>query len=154
MMNELIIQTLPMANRVIRSIGFKPVEINFDGDAWYREDDREGLEIVLESGWRLVFVDADGQCCCESRYMHTDDNLESLVGEVLREVYIGEGGENEGEWGDVVEFQFLHICTNADAVVVGTYNDHNGYYGGLDLVVTIYNPQGEVVLYQHSFTGE
>lgn len=154
-MNELMVQSLPMANRVIRSIGLKPMEINFGEDDWGREDDREGLEIVLESGWRIVAVDVCGQSCCESRYMHTDDKLESLVGEVLREIYIGEGGAQvDEEWGDCKEFQFLHICTNTDAVVVGTYNEHNGYYGGLDLAVTIFNPQGEVVVYQRSFTGE
>lgn len=153
-MNELIVQTLPMTNRVIRSIGFKPMEINFGEDDCCHEDGREGLEIVLESGWRMVFVDVCGQSCCESRYMHTDDKLETLVGETLREIYVGEGGVNEGEWGDCKEFQFLHICTLTDVVVVGTYNEHNGYYGGLDLAVSIFNPQGEVVVYQKSFTGE
>ena len=158
-MNELIVQTLPMANRVIRSIGIKPMESIFQkaesGWIWGHEIGREGLEIVLESGWGLVFADVAWQSCCESRYMHTDDNLETLVGETLREIYVGEGGtQQEEEWRDCKEFQFLHICTFTDAVVVGAYNEHNGYYSGLDLAVTIFSPQGEAVVYQKSFTGE
>jgi hypothetical protein len=176
MLNEIAVRSLPAANRVIRSIALKEVEINSDGErSWYSRDKREGLVIVLESGWSLVLVDVCGQSCCESRYMSTPDDLESLVGETL--IAIRHGGSNEEtrhycgiEDGDgqlilegeregcycdgVQEAEFVHIQTDRDSICVGTYNEHNGYYGGLNLAVTVLDAEGNVVVYQKSFTEE
>lgn len=152
MKNEVAVLTLPAVNRVIRSIGFEEVILS---DRWTNGDEREGLVIVLESGWRVVLVDRCGQCCCEHRYMSTDDDLDSLVGETL--VGIRHGGCNEDEedeYGGVVEVEFALIQTDRDSVTIGTYNSHNGYYGGLDLALVVYDPDGNKVVDHVSFTGE
>lgn len=180
MKNEVAVLTLPAVNRVIRSIGFEDVVVQCDDDEYWgggNGEKREGLVIVLESGWRVVLVDRCGQSCCEHRYMHTDDDLESLVGETL--VGIRHGGADsktshycgieDGEIGDgddddnepdycycdgVEEVEFVLIQTNRDSVTIGTYNSHNGYYGGLDLALVVYDPDGNKVVDHVSFTGE
>jgi hypothetical protein len=153
MLNEIAVRTLPAANRVIRSIELKEVSVNSKEITWRSPDQRQALVIVLESGWSLVLVDACGQCCCEERYMSTEDDLESLVGETLMGIRHGGTSEKEADYG-VVEAEFVHIQTDRDSVCIGTYNENNGYYGGLDLVVTILDPEGNVVVYQKSLTGE
>jgi hypothetical protein len=174
MLNEIAVRTLPAANRVIRSIELKEVTINSEGESWRSKEQREGLVIVLESGWSLVLVDICGQSCCEHRYMSTPDDLESLVGETL--VGIRHGGVTDGvhhycdkEDGAVIlagdeeeqcyctdsqEAEFVHIQTDRDSICIGTYNEHNGYYGGLNLAVTVLDPEGHAVVYQKSFTEE
>ncbi|MNE53050.1 hypothetical protein D3C87_1139680 [compost metagenome] len=153
MMNEIAVRTLPAANRVIRSIELKEVSINSEETSWRSPDQRQAVVIVLESGWSVVLVDACGQCCCEERYMSTPDDLESLVGETLMGIRHGGTSEKEGDWG-VVEAEFVHIQTDRDSICIGTYNEHNGYYGGLNLAVTILDPEGNAVVYQKSFTEE
>lgn len=152
MTNEVAVQALPAVNRVIRSIEI--VDVDYKSPfPWARYlDDRQALVIVLESGWTLVFMDDCGQSCCENRYMHTDDDLTALVGETLVSVRHG-GGNEEGEMDAcVVEAEFVHIQTNRDSVVIGTYNSHNGYYGGLDLAMTVLDPEGNVVVNRTSLT--
>lgn len=181
MKNEVAVLTLPAVNRVIRSIGFEDIKVKIDDEeSWgcANGETREALVIVLESGWRVVLVDRAGQSCCESRYMSTDDDLDSLVGETL--VGIRHGGADsktghycgieDGEIGDgednddnepegcycdgVVEVEFALIQTNRDSATIGTYNSHNGYYGGLDLALAVYDPDGNKVVDHVSFTGE
>lgn len=179
MKNEVAVLTLPAVNRVIRSIGFEDVKIKIDDQdySWANGEKRQALVIVLESGWRVVLVDRAGQSCCESRYMHTDDDLDSLVGETLVSIRHGGGdsrtshycGIEDGELGNEVatldepegcycdgveEVEFALIQTNRDSVTVGTYNSHNGYYGGLDLALVVYDADGNKVVDHVSFTGE
>lgn len=144
MTNEVAVQTLPAVNRVIRSIEI--VDVDYKSPfPWARYlDDRQALVIVLESGWTLVFMDDCPQSCCESRYMHTDDDLSALVGETL--VNVRHGGCNEEGDDVVIEAEFVIIQTDRDSAVIGTYNSHNGYYGGLDLSMSMYDPEGNKVV--------
>jgi hypothetical protein len=75
-----------------------------------------------------------GQDCCERRYMTTDDDLHYFSGalllsaEVLDAPSIDAGDESH-------DVQFLHVTTSKGVFTVSTHNEHNGYYGGFDVVV-------------------
>lgn len=90
------------------------------------EDD--ALRIVFESGKRIRVFD-DGQSCCESRYMRTDDDLSYYEGAVLVGMELLNAPAEEGE-DAVHEIQFLHVRTDRGVFVMASHNEHNGYYGG------------------------
>lgn len=91
------------------------------------------LRIGLEDGTVLVLWD-NGQSCCENRYMRTDDDLDSFVGDIFLGIEILSGPEEEDDYGGGVhEVQFLHIRTSGGTVVCSSHNEHNGYYGGFSI---------------------
>ena len=98
---------------------------------------KEIKSIVLEEkeltigfdGSRLALWD-DGQSCCEDRYMYTDDKLSDFIGSEFLGAEIRDGPEEQGEYGDVKESQFLVIDTSVGQFTIVNYNEHNGYYGG------------------------
>jgi len=94
--------------------------------------DSEELIIRFVNGKGIIFWD-DGQCCCESRYMHTDDDLPYYAGSRLMNVELRDGPEEETEWGECTESQFLLVTTDKGVITVVNYNDHNGWYGGFVL---------------------
>ena len=98
-------------------------EFNYDG----------GLLIQFSDGAKIVLYD-NGRSCCESRYMHTDDNLDCFVGAILKGGSIREAEEDRTKWGEVKESQFLIIETSLGEITVVTYNEHNGWYGGFNLI--------------------
>lgn len=149
-MLAVIENAMPDIRLKICSIGIIDTEITV-GCFYLRTEERQVLEIVLENGYRVLLMDVHGQSCCEHRHMDTDDDLSTLVGETLQRIWLGECTEEGDDY--VTETAFLHIQTDRDSVTVKTYNEHNGYYGGLDPAVTIIDPQGEVVVNQKSFVG-
>jgi len=89
------------------------------------------LNISFTDGTVLSLYDC-ARSCCESRYMHTDDDLTHYVGGKFKGVELKDGGSKEpGEYGEVSETMFMHVKTTKGTFVVNTYNDHNGYYGGI-----------------------
>jgi len=99
--------------------------------------DKELVELRLENdelflsavdGSKIKIWD-DGQSCCESRYMQTDDNLPDYIGGIFLGAEIKEAPSVETEYGDH-EIQFLEIKTSKGSVTFATHNEHNGYYGG------------------------
>lgn len=72
----------------------------------------------------------NAQRCCELRYMHTDDNLEYYIGSKLLGAGVANGPEEENEWGEAKESQFLKVETSKGVFTIVNYNEHNGYYGG------------------------
>ena len=91
------------------------------------------LRIGLEDGTVLVLWD-DGQSCCENRYMRTDDDLASFVGDIFLGIEILSGPEqHDGDYGYIHESQFLHVRTSGGTVVCSSHNEHNGYYGGFSI---------------------
>lgn len=87
------------------------------------------LHLKFEDGTGLKLWD-DGQSCCESRYMRTDDNLDEYIGATFV------GGEvkdapnvSDEEYGEH-EVQFLEIQTSKGPLTMASHNEHNGYYGG------------------------
>jgi len=99
--------------------------------------------MVLSSGFKIIIEDA-GQDCCESRYLHTSDDLMSLVGETLVSIRISEV-EYRCDRGEDHEVAFLTVSTKRDSVVVETHNEHNGYYGGFSVRATVIDPSGHQV---------
>lgn len=92
------------------------------------------IELVFDDLSELSIWD-DAQYCCEHRYLHTDDDLQSIVGQKLVSVEQRGIGTIQDESSDEHEISFVHIKTNRDTVVIETHNEHNGYYGGFKLRV-------------------
>ena len=92
------------------------------------EDDDLILSFIEDDIPMRIFD--DGQSCCELRYMHTDDDLEYYVGAKLQGAEIADGPEEEDEYGDCKDSQFLKVETSKGVFTVVNYNEHNGYYGG------------------------
>lgn len=90
------------------------------------EDD--ALHFVFEDNTKLCIAD-EGQSCCESRYMRTDDNLSDFVGAVFTDAELKDAPELPDEYG-AHEVQFLQITTSKGEFTMASHNEHNGYYGG------------------------
>lgn len=88
------------------------------------------LELSLEDK-TILRVSDEGQSCCESRYMKTDDDMQSFVGDTLRGLEIKEAPNQTepDDWGDH-EVQFLEVQTDKGCFTMASHNEHNGYYGG------------------------
>jgi hypothetical protein len=90
------------------------------------------LELFFTDETKLVISD-QGQSCCESRYMRTDDNLEEYVGATLISGEVKEAPNMPDEYGEH-EVQFLEIMTSKGPLTMSSHNEHNGYYGGFWIV--------------------
>jgi hypothetical protein len=90
------------------------------------------LLFKFNDGTKLQIFD-DGQSCCESRYMRTDDNLTEFIGAKLISAELKSAPDVETEY-DVHEVQFLEINTDKGSFVMSSHNEHNGYYGGFAIV--------------------
>ena len=93
---------------------------------------------LRDNALAIRFTDGKGlnifDCACwssEERYMDTDDDLSEVIGGVLYGIEIREA-PCEDVW--VHEVQFLVVKTSKGEVVLQNHNDHNGYYGGFDVV--------------------
>lgn len=104
------------------------VEINID----YNAGDG-GLVFAFTDGTGIVLFD-DGRSCCESRYMHTDDDLTYHVGATLMGAEIQDGPTIMSQYDEPKESQFLIVTTSKGQFTVVNYNEHNGYYGGFIIV--------------------
>jgi hypothetical protein len=92
--------------------------------------DDERLCFKFADGSTLSLFD-DGQSCCESRYMRTDDDLSYYVGAEFQNVEIKDGPDQEDdEYGEAHECQFLVITTDKGQFTMSNHVEHNGYYGG------------------------
>jgi len=87
------------------------------------------LELTFTDTSTLMLFDS-ARSCCESRYMHTDDDLTALVGATFLGVDVLNGPTVDGD-DEPTECMFVHVKTNKGVVVINTYNSHNGYYGGI-----------------------
>lgn len=90
------------------------------------------LNFEFDDGTRLRIFD-DGQSCCESRYMRTDDNLSDFIGAKLIDAELKPAPDIEDGYGSH-EVQFLEIKTDKGSFVMSSHNEHNGYYGGFAIV--------------------
>lgn len=93
----------------------------------------EHLRLTFEDGKRIEIFD-NGQSCCESRYMRTDDDVQSLVGHNLRMIEAKEAPNEPDEYGEH-EVIFLEVGTDQGFVTIANHNEHNGYYGGFSLTI-------------------
>lgn len=104
-------------------------DAHVDGAIVFRFDDGTGLHIY-----------DDGRSCCESRYLHTDDDLTYFSGATLLGADVESADDSTDEYGDVHEALFLHIRTDKGTFTVETHNEHNGYYGGFAVVCKTISP--------------
>ncbi len=95
--------------------------------------DDDALHFTMADGFKLRIFD-DGQSCCESRYMRTDDDLSQHVGETLLgfEIKDAPSPEEDNNWGEH-EVQFLEVKTDKGVFTMASHNEHNGYYGGFSI---------------------
>lgn len=94
----------------------------------------EKLTLDLSDG-RAIEIWDNGQSCCEWRHMTTDDDIQSLVGHKLTRIEGKEGPEiDDGECHETV---FVEIGTDVGFITIVNHNEHNGYYGGFALTITL-----------------
>lgn len=98
----------------------------------------ERLNLAFSDGARIAIFD-NGQSCCESRYVTTDDDVASLVGHKLVRIEAKDGPETGEEWGETHESCFVEIGTDDGFVTLTNHNEHNGYYGGFGLTIVEVN---------------
>jgi hypothetical protein len=93
----------------------------------------DALHFVFDDGSKMKLFD-DGQSCCESRYMRTDDNLAEFVGAKLLGAEIKEAPnlKDEDDYGEH-EVKFLEVQTDRGVFTMASHNEHNGYYGGFSI---------------------
>jgi hypothetical protein len=101
--------------------------------------------ITLASGFKILLADA-GQDCCETRYLRTNDKLNSLVGETLMNIRVTQKVNVvlDSACNEAHEVEFLEVLTDRDMVTFEAHNEHNGYYGGFLLKATVIDPSGKV----------
>lgn len=78
----------------------------------------------------------DGQSCCETRYMTTDDDLRYYCGSIFTDIEIADAPSIADEWGEH-EVQFLKVTTSKGVFTMETHNEHNGYYAGFSISAKI-----------------
>ena len=94
--------------------------------------DEDEITFQFEGG-KLRLRDC-GQSCCETRYMSTDDDIRSLIGQRFVCWAVKDGPDvSEEDSYTVHDTQFLEIQTESGFVTVVTHNEHNGYYGGFSI---------------------
>ncbi len=100
------------------------------------------IDVVYLSDNRLVFQFGDntklimydnGQSCCETRYMRTDDDLTEYAGATLLDFELKSAPNMVDEYGEH-EVQFLDVKTSKGIFQMANHNEHNGYYGGFYIV--------------------
>ena len=99
------------------------------------------IVILMEDGTEFSIWD-QGQSCCEHRYMVCDDDLTYFVNTPLLNIQIRDAAytveENEEEYhSEDHEIQFLEIVTGKGVISIANHNEHNGYYGGFSIGITI-----------------
>lgn len=95
----------------------------------------DALHFVFTDGFKLKVSD-EGQSCCESRYMRTDDDLASFVGAKLTGMELKDAPNMPYEDGDH-EVQFLEVQTDRGVFTMANHNEHNGYYGGFAVRLSV-----------------
>lgn len=97
--------------------------------------DDDALHFVFDDSSKMKLFD-DGQSCCESRYMRTDDNLTEFIGAKLLGAEIKEAPSIEMEY-DCHDVQFLEVKTDRGVFTMASHNEHNGYYGGFSILAAV-----------------
>lgn len=95
----------------------------------------DALILGLSPSGKTISIWDNGQSCCESRYMRTDDDVQSLVGHELRRIEAKEAPNIDDEYGEH-EQVFVEVGTDKGFITIANHNEHNGYYGGFGLTIT------------------
>lgn len=101
-------------------------------------------ELILTFLDDHVMVISDLQECLEERYFTTDDKLEDYIGSKFLGIVIKEVGlKNEDASDDgliVHEISFMEIKTSKGPITIAAHNEHNGWYGGINISVHVKPP--------------
>lgn len=93
-----------------------------------RNDEFTKLTLEFHSFEGRVELADLGQQCCEERYFNTDDlpreNVYWPIGEIFRDIEV----RNEDQ-----DMQVILISTDKRVITIVAYNEHNGYYAGINL---------------------
>lgn len=100
---------------------------------WLSPDD-DSLNIALMDKTAIKIRD-EGQSCCETRYMTTDDDLTCFTEAILQDLEVKDCDPVDRD-GETEEIQFLEITTSKGCFTMSSHNEHNGYYGGFWLQIT------------------
>lgn len=98
--------------------------------------DDDALHFTFTDGAKMKLFDT-GQSCCESRYMRTDDDLQSFVGAVLTGAEIKPAEPLSNEDMGVHDIEFLEVQTDRGVFTMVSHNEHNGYYGGFSIEAAV-----------------
>jgi hypothetical protein len=119
-------------NAVKSSLGKEIASVHLDSE-------KNSLGFKFTDGTSLYLWD-DGQSCCESRYMRTDDKLSDFTGATLLDLELKKAAPiNDSEYGDH-EIQFLDVKTSKGTFQMASHNEHNGYYGGFHIIARLNAP--------------
>lgn len=102
-------------------------------------DDRGHLRIRFRGGSYLDIWD-DDQMCCEHRYMTCDAHLPAFKNCMLLGVRLGLVEDADSDFG-YHDIQFLIVDTTLGSFTAETHNEHNGYYGGFNVVAKLTEPE-------------
>lgn len=97
--------------------------------------DDNRLALTLDPDGKKIEIWDNGQSCCESRYMTTDDDVQSLVGATLTRIEAKKGPSVSAEY-DEHDIVFVEVGTDKGFITIVNHNKHNGYYGGFGLTIT------------------
>lgn len=111
------------------------------------------LVIAAHDGTIVVLKDA-ADYCCEYRYVSTDDPLQYFIGATVYRAEVRDSSYSEIDSGYEHEIQFLVIDTSKGSFTLETHNQHNGYYGGFNLVCYIDNTPIEEISVDRPRRGE
>ena len=95
-----------------------------------------------------VLIDNYQQCCENSGYLSSEDDLTAYVGAELLEVRLTDKAlntiavEESGYYDDGGGIVFVDFITNRGVFQLAVYNAHNGYYGHPILI----DKDGEAIL--------
>lgn len=99
-------------------------------------DGEDKLCVYTTDGMVREFKD-DGQCCCEDRYMTcNEEGLDYFIGATYLGYDISDFTQEDDVEGYINEAQLLNIRTDRGVFTVVTHNEHNGYYGGFNVVMS------------------
>lgn len=106
---------------------------------------------------RIAFKDEEkcyfivmGHQCCENLFFNSDDDLNSLNGQVLNKIVIKNciyninNNNTESLLEDQLDCVFLEISTQKNNIIVKAYNGHNGFYSGF-IMHHFYGKQEEFI---------
>jgi hypothetical protein len=96
--------------------------------------DETELRLIFDDG-TVISLSDDADHCCERRYLTCDDDVQSLVGNVLIRIEDreGDGGDEDG-WSQH-DTRFVEVATDQNFITLTTHNIHNGYYSGFKLTI-------------------
>lgn len=137
------------------SLGLKTMLYMLSGGSQHDPSEFIGKEIsaarIEDNRLKLDFSDGvgidiwdDGQSCCEDRYMRTDDDVQSLIGHKLTRLDIKTAPNIGDDEYSEHEVCFIEVGTDHGFITLANHNEHNGYYGGFGLTITLRDKGAEV----------